>query len=257
MILFAAGRGEALRRFLVDEGVGRDEQILESGSGPFVSVPEEQRREAMDRRSARTEERAGFLVSADLASEWYARFIETVQMHEASAPLREAAIRGQLGRWTKALTSVDLCNVRRHGMAGIGQRAHVATLLPCLGRNTWRWMWSHSSLSGDRRWRFPVAVFELENSRDDDLVAYSLWKVLCVRAKLRVVFCYRRDADEGNALVRHLSEQVAHAMELQDRAALTGETLLMVGSRNEATTFPYGFFKNWQFDTNVGRFARS
>ena len=27
MILFAAGRGEALRRFLVDEGVGRDERF--------------------------------------------------------------------------------------------------------------------------------------------------------------------------------------------------------------------------------------
>ena len=27
MILFAAGRGEALRRFLVDDGVGRDERF--------------------------------------------------------------------------------------------------------------------------------------------------------------------------------------------------------------------------------------
>jgi hypothetical protein len=102
-----------------------------------------------------------------------------------------------------------------------------------------------------------VAVFELENSADDDLVAYSLWKVLCVRAKLRVVFCYRRDAPKGNALVKHLSEQVAHAMELQDRTALTGDTMLVVGSRSEAATFPYGFFKNWLFDTNVGKFARS
>src|SRR5262249_4992657 len=99
--------------------------------------------------------------------------------------------------------------------------------------------------------------FELENSRDDDRVAYSLWKVLCIRAKLRVVFCYRRDATEGLALVRHLSEQVAHAMELQDRAALTGDTLLVVGSGSESETFPYEFFKSWLFDANVGKFARS
>jgi hypothetical protein len=111
--------------------------------------------------------------------------------------------------------------------------------------------------SGDRRWRFPVAVFELENGREDDRVAYSLWKVLCVRASLRVVFCYRRDAAEGSSLVRHLSEQVAHAMEIQDRAALTGETLLVVGSHSEAATFPYGFFRSWLFDTNLGKFARS
>ena len=36
--------------------------------------------------------------------------------------------------------------------------------------------------AGDRRWRFPVGVFELENSPADDLVAYSLWKVCaCAR----------------------------------------------------------------------------
>ena len=51
--------------------------------------------------------------------------------------------------------------------------------------------------TGDRRWRFPVAVFELENSPADDLVAYALWKILCVRASLRVMFCYRRDAATG------------------------------------------------------------
>lgn len=32
---------------------------------------------------------------------------------------------------------------------------------------------------------------ELENSRDSERIAYSLWKVLCVRAELRIVFCYR------------------------------------------------------------------
>jgi predicted GTPase len=45
--------------------------------------------------------------------------------------------------------------------------------------------------------RIPISVFELENSPVNDLVAYSLWKVLCVRASLRVVFCYRQDASEG------------------------------------------------------------
>ena len=136
-------------------------------------------------------------------------------------------------------------------------KGHVATLLPVPRSEYLALDVVAFESAGASRWRFPVAVFELENSADDDFVAYSLWKVLCVRAKLRVVFCYRRDAEGGNALVRHLSEQVARAMELQDRAALTGDTLLVVGSRSEANTFPYGFFKNWLFDTNVGKFARS
>ena len=111
--------------------------------------------------------------------------------------------------------------------------------------------------SEGRRWRFPIAVFELENSLTDDKVAYSLWKVLCVRASLRVVFCYRPDSAQGSKLVRHLSDEVARAMEVQERIALSGETIIIVGSRNEAATFPYGFFKDWLFDPNVGRFARA
>jgi hypothetical protein len=46
-------------------------------------------------------------------------------------------------------------------------------------------------------------------------------------------------------------------MEIQDRAALSGETMLIVGSRSEAATFPYGFFKEWMFDLNIGKFVRS
>ena len=111
--------------------------------------------------------------------------------------------------------------------------------------------------AGQRRWRFPVAVFELENSAADDRVAYSLWKVLCVRSQLRVVVCYRRDSGEGARLVRHLAAEVARAMEIPERTALTGETLVVVGSRDETKTFPYCFFKDWLFDANVGRFGQS
>jgi hypothetical protein len=108
-------------------------------------------------------------------------------------------------------------------------------------------------IAGDRRWRFPVGVFELENSPVDDLVAYSLWKVLCVRAELRVVLCYRRDASEGAELVRHLAGQVVQAMEIPIRSGLGGETLIIIGSRSETATFPYGFFKDWTLDVNTQR----
>ena len=189
------------------------------------------------------------------AADWYACFIDTVQKHEAAGPLREAAIRGQLGRWTEALTTVVCATCDAVGWEA-SAKGHISKLLPVPRSEYLVLDVVAFEASGDRRWRFPVAAFELENSKADDRVAYSLWKVLCIRAQLRVVFCYRRDADEGNALVRHLSEQVAHAMELQDRAALTGDTLLVVGSRSEAATFPYGFFKNWLFNANVGKFSR-
>ncbi len=107
---------------------------------------------------------------------------------------------------------------------------------------------------GTKQWRYPVAVFELENSKDNNRIAYSLWKVLCVRADLRVVFCYRRSSDEESALVRFLRDEVIHAMELENRLKLEGQTIVIVGSRDDSGTFPYGFFKWWTVDINTGTF---
>ena len=96
---------------------------------------------------------------------------------------------------------------------------------------------------------------ELENSKDDNRIAYSLWKVLCVRADLRIVFCYRRSADESSTLIRFLRTEVIQAMALMNRMNLEGETLVVVGSRDDSGTFPYRFFKWWQLDTNTGTFS--
>jgi hypothetical protein len=192
----------------------------------------------------------------NLAPLWYGKFMDTVQRHESSAALREAAIRGQLGKWTAALTGVvcSTCEAMGWKAAAKGNRS---TLLPVA-------MQEYLALDvvafepvGDRRWRFPIAAIELENGREDDRVAYSLWKVLCTRADLRIVFCYRKDSAEGATLVRHLSEQVTTALGIAERTRIGGETMLIVGSRNESATFPYGFFKEWKFDTNLGRFSRA
>ena len=191
-----------------------------------------------------------------VAQRWFRSFMEVVQRHEASAPLRDAAVRGQLGRWTTSLTRVVVSTCE-----GVGWKAaakgHRSDLLPVPREEYLALDVAAFEPAGDRRWRFPIAVFELENSRADDPVAYSLWKVLCVRAALRVVFCYRRDAAEGVTLVRHLTEHVVRPMGIEERSQLGGETLVVVGSRNEAATFPYGFFKEWFLDTNTARFSRA
>ena len=80
--------------------------------------------------------------------------------------------------------------------------------------------------------------------------------MLSVRAELRIVFCYRRNSEEIPALVRHLRDEVIEAMGLAGRVKLEGETLLVVGSRGESGTFPYGYFGWWSLDTNTGKFDR-
>jgi len=173
--------------------------------------------------------------------------------------LKEAATAGRLGAWTEALTGVvvDVCWQMGWQTAA---KWHPSNELP-ISRSEYLAL---DAMAFDARpdtlpvrWPFPVAVFELENSHRDDKVAYALWKVLCVRARLRVVFCYRRNLADGSALVRHLTKTVVGSLPLETRARLLGHTLLIVGSRADESTFPYGFFKSWRLDKNTGRFVWS
>src|SRR6266700_1943049 len=110
-----------------------------------------------------------------LAPLWYGKFMETVQRHESSAALREASIRGQLGKWTTALTGVvcSTCEAMSWKAAAKGNRSH---LLPVSGEEYLALDVVAFEPAGDRRWRFPVAVIYLESSRIYFCVACSLCK---------------------------------------------------------------------------------
>jgi hypothetical protein len=110
--------------------------------------------------------------------------------------------------------------------------------------------------AGESRWRFPLAVMEFENQTREDFIAYSLWKLLSVRAELRVLFCYRKEAAEAGPLRKHLQEQVVEALGIGNRVKLEGSTVLVIGRRGEAETFPNGFFAWWELETNTGRFEQ-
>lgn len=186
---------------------------------------------------------------------WLDIFLCALRHHEAAVRLQEAAIAGQLGDWTRALTDVVVSTLPTMGWTGAA-KGHKSTILPVPREEYLALDVVAFADSGERRWRFPVAVFELENSRDDDFVAYALWKTLCVRAGLRVAFCYRRDFVAGVQLVERLHAGIVRDMGVSERLALGGETVLVVGSRDSHDTFPHGFFKTWSFDANIGQFQK-
>lgn len=105
-------------------------------------------------------------------------------------------------------------------------------------------------------WPMPIAVFELENHPKDVRVSYSLWKVLCVRAALRVVIAYRRDWEQSRQLVGKLTEEVIGGITSEDCKGLTGATVVVIGNRGEGEAFPWGYFKFWLLDANLGRFEK-
>lgn len=190
-----------------------------------------------------------------LATKWASQFYATLgDDRPAADDLRDASLRADLARWTATLTGVVVRSFEQLGLAAAG-KGYRCAVLP-VKRNEYLSQDVMAFPSTGDGWRFPAAVCELENSADTDLVAYSLWKVLCLRCPLRVVFCYRPDPAAGTAFVASLANSVVDAMPITERAALDGETLVVVGSRNESGTFPYGFFQAWKLNSNTGRFER-
>jgi len=53
MILFGAGRGEAMKRLLVEDGVGADARFWKLAPVPLRPLPGGNRRKALGRRGAR------------------------------------------------------------------------------------------------------------------------------------------------------------------------------------------------------------
>ncbi len=190
-----------------------------------------------------------------LATRWASEFYGAIEEERSAADaLRDASLRSDLAAWTSALTGVVVASFTRLGLAAAG-KGHRCSVLP-VPRNEYLSLDVTAFPSAGTGWQFPAAACELENSAEADLVAYSLWKVLCVRCGLRVVFCYRPDASDGPGFVSALGARVVEAMEIAERVALVGDTLVVVGSRNEASTFPYGFFQMWKLNSNTGRFER-
>src|SRR3569833_3004586 len=150
----------------------------------------------MGGRHAGPDEGPGVLTLAALDEEWQAAFWKVVKWPEHCTPLRDAAIQGHLGDWTKALTEGAVAACKRLGWKACA-KGPVLDVLPISG-NEYLGMDLMAFPEATTRWRFPTAVMEFENSKNDDRIAYSLWKVLCVRANLRVVYCYRRSAGEGS-----------------------------------------------------------
>ena len=97
----------------------------------------------------------------------------------------------------------------------------------------------------------------MENSKQSFQIAYSLWKVLNIKADLRMVFCYRKESEAGTKLVKYLANEVVGSLDIRDRSNLEGDTVIVVGYRNNSETFPYGFFKWWRLNNNIGQFEQN
>jgi hypothetical protein len=189
-----------------------------------------------------------------LAERFRDAFFESVRQNGLASELKQSALDADLSAWTRHMTDAVVAACQTIGLKA-SAKWHKSELLP-IHRHEFLALDVMAFPEGELRWRFPAAVMELENSPREDQIAYSLWKVLSVRADLRIVFCYRKRSDLIPPLLKHLRDEVIEAMGLAGRVGLEGRTLVVAGSRSESETFPYGYFGWWELDTNTGRFQR-
>jgi hypothetical protein len=189
----------------------------------------------------------------DLLDRWREAFYTTVRQSAYAIPLQQAALQGKMA-WTRAITDVAVATCQGLGWEATA-RQHTLERLP-VPRSEYLAIDVMAFAPGAERWPLPLAIIELENNQDDAYIAYNLWKLLCVRATLRLVYCYRPHADQGSALVQALSRDVIGGLPIADRLALDGETVIVIGSRADVATFPHGFFRWWRLDKNIGHFVR-
>jgi len=187
------------------------------------------------------------------AAAWRDAFGLIVRQPEHADPLEHAAASARLGDWTKALTQVVVETCQACSWRATA-RGHKLEMLP-VAQSEYLSLDVVAFPHGEMRWQFPTAVFELENNGNEDRIAYSLWKLLCVKADLRVVFCYRKRAEDATPLVRELSAEVVKAMTTGSRSRLEGETIVVVGNRGDAEAFPYGYFRWWSLDSGTASFG--
>jgi hypothetical protein len=192
---------------------------------------------------------------------WWSAFWERLQQPAEAETLKAAAIGGDLKVWTSKLTAMvaQTCHDLEWLAAAKG---FPLNLLPqsgqeYLGIDVLAFSSSASTTIKKPVWQLPIAAFELENSRSDDRVAYSLWKVLCLRVRLGVIFAYRSDWEDARKLIGSLARNVISSLSTQERTALMGETIVVIGSKGEGSTFPWGYFKRWKLELNTGRFEKA
>lgn len=177
----------------------------------------------------------------DVAVSWFGAFKRAVRDSAVAPQLASAADGLHLGAWTELLTSAVIQSCRSVGWVTAAKKTGERPLPVARDEYLGIDVMAFSQAPG---WRKPVAAFELENSRRDDLVAYALWKACTVNAELSCLFCYRAEQDSIATLVTLLANDVL-------RSAQVGKLLVVVGTRASADTFPDGYFRPFNWDAQA------
>lgn len=94
----------------------------------------------------------------------------------------------------------------------------------------------------------PRAVVELENDYNFGEISYCLWKILCIRAPIRVLICSQKGGEKVEALKRHLESVIWQGSLVK---GTEGDLLIIIGDDSTGDEVSLGEFFNvfeWRND---------
>ncbi|PSB02353.1 hypothetical protein [Merismopedia glauca] len=186
-------------------------------------------------------------MSQSIGKLWQTKFEKLLHQGNYGESLQQSQ---GLGNWTKAMTSAVVVTCQLMGWQASAKGYPLANKTVATSEFLALDVMAFASDYG--QWQFPIAVMELENN--PDRIDYSLWKVLCLRVPLRIVFCYCRSPSDRVHKIETLRNRIIQPMPVAERIAITGETLIVVGSMEHLDIFPHSFFKWWELNANTGNF---
>lgn len=179
-------------------------------------------------------------------------FHHCLRSETAGAQLRDAAINRRMADWTEALTNLVVESCRVQGWTACA-RWNPNEVLPQVQKE-YLTLDVTAFPTTRKGWQPPLAAIELENNASKQKIAYCLWKLLSVNAGFRSLFCYREKTEEAAELLRYLRKEVVQAFTSEERGHIRGPTLICIGTRGDAETFPHGFFRWWRVNFNTSNF---
>lgn len=144
-------------------------------------------------------------------SEWYQAFRREVRNIRWADPLRDSALESRLGAWTEHLTGAIVATCSTLDWVAVA-RGHLSKVLP-VPKQEYLAVDVMAFPRADRPgWRWPIAVFELENRLALEAISYSVWKVSMVRCLFAGVFCYSQQPEGVKDLLIGLTQGVMAEM---------------------------------------------
>ena len=82
----------------------------------------------------------------------------------------------------------------------------------------------------------PLVAVDLENNLDVGKITYCLWKILCIRAPLRILICYQATARDVSLLRRELEDVIKQWNLMRDSP---DELLVVIGDESKSNDEPW------------------